>query len=47
LTVADETFDAGVEFDGKINKLTFNLGPLQRSPADQKAAKERIATAND
>jgi arylsulfatase A-like enzyme len=62
LTVADETFDVGVdtrtpvndkdyqvpfEFDGKINKLTFNLGPLQLSPADQKAAKERIATAND
>jgi hypothetical protein len=62
LTVADETFDVGVdtrtpvndkdyqvpfEFDGKIDKLTFNLGPLQLSPADQKAAKERIATAND
>jgi arylsulfatase len=62
LTVADETFDVGVdtrtpvndkdyqvpfEFNGKIDKLTFNLGPLQLSQADQKAAKERIATAND
>jgi arylsulfatase len=62
LTVADETFDVGVdtrtpvndkdyqvpfEFNGTINKLTFELGPLQLSEADQKTAKERIATAND
>jgi arylsulfatase A-like enzyme len=62
LTVADETFDVGLdtrtpvndkdyqvpfEFNGTIEKLTFNLGPLQLSPVEQKAAKERIATAND
>jgi hypothetical protein len=62
LTVADETFDVGVdtrtpvndkdyqvpfEFNGTTNKLTFELGPLQLSEADQKTAKERIATAND
>jgi arylsulfatase A-like enzyme len=62
LTVADETFDVGVdtrtpvndkdyqvpfEFNGTIDKLTFELGPLQLSEADQKTAKERIATAND
>jgi arylsulfatase A-like enzyme len=62
LTVADETFDVGIdtrtpvndkdyqvpfEFNGKIDKLTFNLGPMQLSEADHKTAAKAVAIAKD
>ena len=34
-------------FNGKMNKLTFNLGPMQLSQADQEKAARAIAIARD
>jgi hypothetical protein len=34
-------------FNGKINKLTFNLGPMQLSQADKGKAAKAIAIAGD
>jgi len=34
-------------FNGKINKLTFNLGPRQLSEADKEKAAREIAIARD
>jgi arylsulfatase len=62
LTVADETFDVGVDtrtgindkdyqvpfaFDGKIDKLTINLGPMQMVEEDRQKATAAIAAAHD
>jgi arylsulfatase len=62
LTVADETFDVGVDtrtgindkdyqppfaFNGKIDKLTFNLGPPQMVEDDHRKAAAAIAAAHD
>jgi hypothetical protein len=35
------------EFNGKINKLTVELGPMQLSAEHQQTAKKAIAVAND
>jgi hypothetical protein len=57
LQVADETFDIGVDtrtgqrvpfaFDGKIDKLTVKLGPMQLSAADELKMREATARARD
>ena len=34
-------------FNGKIDKLTFKLGPSQLAAADQKKVQEAVAKAKD
>src|SRR3977135_984992 len=45
--VNDKDYQVPFAFDGKINKLTVNLGPMQLAAADQKKAQEAIAKARD
>jgi arylsulfatase len=45
--VNDQDYQVPFRFDGKINKLTFNLGPSQLAPADQKKVQEGAAKARD
>ena len=45
--VNDNDYVSPFPFKGKINKLTFNMGPSQLSAADQKAAANAIAAANN
>jgi hypothetical protein len=48
LNVADETFDVGVDTrTGKVDKLTFNLGPTQLTEEDQKKVQEGVGKAHD
>jgi hypothetical protein len=44
--VNDKDYQVPFEFNGEINKLTFNLGPMQLSEADQKSAKNATAVAD-
>jgi arylsulfatase len=45
--VNDNDYQAPFPFNGKINKLTFELGPSQLTAEDQKAAAYAIAIAKD
>jgi arylsulfatase A-like enzyme len=45
--VNDKDYQVPFAFDGKINKLTVNLGPMQLAAAEQKKVQEAIAKARD
>jgi arylsulfatase len=45
--VNDLDYKAPFPFDGKIDKLTFNLGPVQLTEAEQKQLQEATAKARD
>ena len=45
--VNDKDYQVPFPFDGKIDKLTFNLGPLQMLPAEQQKAAAAAAKAKD
>jgi arylsulfatase A-like enzyme len=45
--VNDNDYQVPFAFTGKINKLTFNLGPSQLTAEDNKVAAEAIAIAKD
>jgi arylsulfatase A-like enzyme len=45
--VNDKDYQVPFAFTGKIDKLTFNLGPVRLSAEDQKKAKEAVARAHD
>jgi arylsulfatase A-like enzyme len=45
--VNDKDYQAPFAFTGKIDKLTFKLGPSQMLAADKKAAAEALGKAND
>ena len=46
-TPVDDSYKLPFRFTGKIDKLTFNLGPSQMAAAEQKAAAEAIRKAMD
>ena len=46
-TGVDDSYKLPFRFTGTIDKLTFKLGPAQLTPADQKAAAERLALVTD
>ena len=43
----DQDYQVPFRFNGKIDKLTFNLGPSQLAEADQKKAAKAVAKAHD
>ena len=45
--VNDKDYQVPFPFNGKIDKLTFNLGPMQLAEADKKTAAKAIAIAHD
>jgi arylsulfatase len=45
--VNDKDYQVPFAFNGKINKLTFDLGPVHLSAEEQKAAAKAIAVARD
>ena len=45
--VNDKDYQVPFPFNGKIDKLTFNLGPMQLVEADKKTAAKAIAIAHD
>jgi hypothetical protein len=45
--VNDLDYQSPFRFNGKINKVTFNLGPSQLTEVDQKKANEAAAKAKD
>jgi len=46
-TPVDSSYQVPFRFDGKINKLTFKLGPTQLAAEDQKKVNEAVARARD
>ena len=46
-SVNDKDYHVPFPFDGKIDKLTINLGPPQLTAADQTKAAEAVARAHD
>ena len=46
-TPVDDSYQLPFRFNGKIDKLTFKLGPSQLAEADQEKAKLAIARASD
>src|SRR5271157_3348690 len=46
-TPVDLTYDVPFRFTGKIDKLTYNLGPNQMSAEDEKKAAAMLAIAHD
>jgi arylsulfatase len=46
-TPVDDSYKLPFRFTGKIDKLTFKLGPSQMAAEDQKAAAEALARAKD
>ncbi|MEO8676890.1 MAG: arylsulfatase, partial [Casimicrobiaceae bacterium] len=46
-TPVDFSYDVPFRFNGKIDKLTFKLGPSQLAAEDQKKVDEAIARARD
>ncbi len=46
-TGVDDSYELPFRFTGKIDKLTFKLGPSQMAAADQNAMQERLARAAD
>ncbi len=45
--VNDKDYQVPFAFDGKINKLTVNLGPMQLAAAEKQKVQEAIAKARD
>jgi arylsulfatase A-like enzyme len=45
--VNDQDYQVPFRFNGKIEKLTINLGPTQLAPAEQKKAGEAVAKGRD
>jgi arylsulfatase len=45
--VNDKDYQVPFPFNGKLNKLTISLGPLQLLPAEQKKAAAAAAKAKD
>ena len=45
--VNDKDYQVPFRFNGKINKLTFNLGPVQLTEDDSESCREAIARARD
>ena len=45
--VNDKDYQVPFPFNGTINKLTFNLGPMQLAEADKEKAAKAIAIAHD
>ena len=45
--VNDQDYQVPFRFNGKINKLTFNLGPVQLADADQAKVQEAVAGARE
>jgi arylsulfatase len=45
--VNDKDYHVPFPFNGKINKLTFNLGPLQLAEEERKKMEEAVARAHD
>jgi arylsulfatase len=45
--VNDKDYQVPFAFDGKINKLTINLGPTQFTEAEQAKVRAAAARAND
>ena len=46
-TPVDSSYDIPFRFNGKIERLTFKLGPSQLAEADRKSVEEAIARAHD
>jgi arylsulfatase A-like enzyme len=46
-TGVDNSYELPFKFTGTINKLTFELGPSQLSPVEEKAQEKALATAHD
>jgi arylsulfatase len=46
-TGVDDSYKLPFEFTGKIDKLTFNLGPTQLTSHDQKAMRHALERARD
>jgi len=46
-TGVDDSYKLPFRFTGRINKLTFKLGPSQMAAAEEKAMKEALARAKD
>jgi arylsulfatase len=46
-TGVDNTYELPFKFTGKIDKLTFELGPSQLSEVEEKVAAKAMATAHD
>jgi hypothetical protein len=46
-TGVDNSYELPFKFTGTIDKLTFELGPSQISPAEQAAAAKALAAAHD
>ena len=45
--VADKDYQVPFKFTGKLNKVTFNLGPPQIAATDQQGADHKLAAATD
>jgi arylsulfatase len=46
-SVNDKDYQVPFHFNGKIDKLTFKLGPLQLTKLDQTKMREAVAIAKD
>jgi hypothetical protein len=46
-TPVDESYDVPFRFTGKIDKLTFKLGPVQLTAEEQRKMQEAFARARD
>jgi arylsulfatase len=46
-TGVDDSYKLPFRFTGKIDKLTFKLGPSQMTAEDEKKAQEALARARD
>jgi hypothetical protein len=46
-TPVDFSYDLPFRFNGKIDKLTYNLGPSQLSAEDQKKVQDAVAKVNN
>jgi len=45
--VNDKDYQVPFRFNGKINKLTFNLGPVQLAEQEHQKLEEAVARARD
>ena len=45
--INDKDYQVPFRFNGTINKLTFNMGPMQLADEDRKKMEEAIARAKD
>ena len=43
----DDYYVSPFPFKGKINKLTFNMGPSQLAEVDHEATRKTVAAANN